>query len=297
MKQLVIVPHIKVQNANAQSSPYTIGFPAMTAFLGAAHAFQRNVSVQYPGILVLSVGVVCHSMDLRTHRGYGDYVYSVINTANPITKDGNRPSFIEDPKCSLEITLVMEITGINLAVEGDDFCDTTAEMFNGKMRIAGGDILDFQEPHKMQVHADDPASFSQLKKKLMPGYVLVERRDIMMQEMQEGHDALDALLNSMKIYHTCKQQDDGTVEWESRRKYPGWLVPVAVGYQGVTELGTVDRQRDPETPHRFAEAIVTLGEFVMPYRLKDLDSLLWQYECNLDKDLYLCTQKIKKESL
>ena len=35
MKKVLLIPHVKILNANALSSPYTIGFPAMTAWLGA----------------------------------------------------------------------------------------------------------------------------------------------------------------------------------------------------------------------------------------------------------------------
>ena len=34
MKTYILISNIKIHNANAMSSPYTIGFPAMTAWLG-----------------------------------------------------------------------------------------------------------------------------------------------------------------------------------------------------------------------------------------------------------------------
>jgi len=43
-KRLLLLPHLKVHNANALSSPFTIGFPAMTAWLGAVHALQRKLN-------------------------------------------------------------------------------------------------------------------------------------------------------------------------------------------------------------------------------------------------------------
>ena len=43
MRQFLLIPHLKLHNANAMSSPYTIGFPAMTAWLGAVHALQRKL--------------------------------------------------------------------------------------------------------------------------------------------------------------------------------------------------------------------------------------------------------------
>ncbi|MCB1977589.1 MAG: hypothetical protein KDE66_11370 [Nitrosomonas sp.] len=37
MRRFLLIPHLKIHNANAMSSPYTIGFPAMTAWLGVRY--------------------------------------------------------------------------------------------------------------------------------------------------------------------------------------------------------------------------------------------------------------------
>lgn len=39
----LLLPEIQIQNANALSSLCTIGFPAMTAWMGAVHALERKV--------------------------------------------------------------------------------------------------------------------------------------------------------------------------------------------------------------------------------------------------------------
>ncbi|MFZ4703260.1 MAG: type I-F CRISPR-associated protein Csy2, partial [Candidatus Methylumidiphilus sp.] len=125
---------------------------------------------------------------------------------------------------------------------------------------------------------------------LMPGYVLVERRDLMIQAMkEEGLDALDALLSHLKIMHRSTQDEKtDKVTWTSKRKTTGWLVPIAVGFQGISELGKAANQRDTDTPHRFAESVVTLGEFKMPHRIDNLDDVLWQYHVETEQNLYLC---------
>ncbi len=61
-----------VIHANALSSPYTIGFPAMTAWLGFMHALERKLKdtdfseVRFTGIIVS-----CLDMDLQTYKGKG----------------------------------------------------------------------------------------------------------------------------------------------------------------------------------------------------------------------------------
>jgi len=112
----------------------------------------------------------------------------------------------------------------------------------------------------------------------------------MLQGMAEGQDAIDALLDYLKVTHSSSMDDHGKVEWTRSRKRKGWVVPIATGFHGISALGKAQNQRDPDTPHRFAESVVTLGEFVMPYRIKDLDHMLWKYHADLENDLYLCQQ-------
>ena len=150
------------------------------------------------------------------------------------------------------------------------------------MRIAGGDILQFDEPSSEKVYEDNEGELQKIKRQLMPGYFIKERRKLMRKAMEEGQDALDALLNYLKI----TKHDDGS--WG--KKEAGWLVPIATGFHGITDIDKANGQRDNETPHRFAEALVTLGEFVMPYRAESLDEMLWHYHVDLEKNLYLCQQ-------
>ena len=78
MRRFLLIPHIKIHNANAMSSPYTIGFPALTAWLGAVHALQRHIQQQgLADVTLTSVAVSCHQFDLQTYKGQGDFVYSI----------------------------------------------------------------------------------------------------------------------------------------------------------------------------------------------------------------------------
>jgi CRISPR-associated protein Csy2 len=47
MKQVLLIPQIKIHNANALSSPYTIGFPSISGWLGFMHNLQRKLSIDY----------------------------------------------------------------------------------------------------------------------------------------------------------------------------------------------------------------------------------------------------------
>ena len=287
MRHFLLISHLKIQNANAMSSPYTIGFPAMTAWLGAVHALQRKLQAQDCAINLSKVAVSCHDFNLQTYKGRGDFVHSIIGTANPLDKDGNRPAFIEEARCHLDVSLLVEID--NLTIKKREQLLSSIDGLIGSMKFASGDILSVKKIEVLDFDEDETQEkeLRPILNKLMLGHVLIERRDLVIQSMSEGKDALDAVLDHLKVTHNSTQDDDKVV-WSSKRKTSGWLVPIAVGFQGISELGQAKNQRDVNTPHRFAESVITLGEFVMPYRIEKLDQLLWKYHVDLENNLYIC---------
>ena len=288
IRRFLLIPHLHIHNANAMSSPYTIGFPAMTAWLGGVHALQRHLHQQ--GLLdieLTGVALSSHRFDLQTYKAEEQFVHSIVGTANPLDKDGGRPAFVEEARCHLEISLLVELQGFDTD-ERERFEATVNQQLR-RMKWAGGDVLAVQSVEILTADEDDDRSIRKLLNRLMLGYVLVERRELMVQAMRdEGRDALDALLDYLKIMHRSEQDETGKAAWSSQRKAPGWLVPIAVGFQGISELGQAANQRDPDTLHRFAESVVTLGEFKMPYRIENLDDVLWQYHVEPSRNLYLC---------
>lgn len=290
MQRVLLIPKIKIQNANALSSPYTIGFPAMTAWLGAVHALERKLKKSpYQQLKFKSVAVICHNIDLQTYKGKNDFVHSIIATGNPLDKKGKRPSFIEEARCHLTVSLVIEYEGVDMD-DLDDFLFAVNTVVHASMKIAAGDVIDFAPPSVNKI--TNEASLRKLTRQLMPGYCLIERRDLMQQAMNAGQDAIDALLDYLKVSHQCEQDDNGKVTWSSQRKQAGWIIPIATGFQGITKVGHAENQRDADTPHRFAESIVTLGQFIMPYRIEELDHMLWHYSSDLANNLYCCQQKM-----
>jgi CRISPR-associated protein Csy2 len=333
MNRFLIIPHIQIHNANALSSPYTIGFPAMTAWLGGVHALQRKLGAdQFKELVFTRTAVACHSIDLQTYKGRGDYMHSIIGTGNPLDKNGERPSFIEEARCHLTVSLVLEYEGVDQD-HADAFLATVKTQLS-TLKLAGGDILAFKKPELQKVNGAN--DLAKLTRKLMPSYVLKERRDLMIEAMQnqgDNIDAIAALLDYLTVQHrseglspkgegwvrgnqnkekslfisphpnllpegegvhtlhsTVLADEAGQTEWTAKRKTAGWIVPIATGFHGISALGGAENQRDPDTPHRFAESLVTLGEFVMPYRIKCLDDLLWHSHYDAENHFYLIQQ-------
>ena len=288
MRHFLLIPHLKLHNANAMSSPYTIGFPAMTAWLGAVHALQRKLNQQDCDLNLSKVAVSCHDFNLQTYKGRGDFVHSIVGTANPLDKHGNRSALLEEARCHLDVSLLIEVE--SLTNKKREHLLEIVQGIVASMKFASGDVLSVKNCSVLDFDEDEnqEKQLRPILNKLMLGHVLIERRDLVLTSMQEGKDALDSVLDYLKVTHSSTQEEEGKVTWTSKRKAQGWLVPIAVGFQGISGLGQAKNQRDANTPHRFAESVLTLGEFVMPFRIESIDQLLWQYHIDLENDLYLC---------
>jgi CRISPR-associated protein Csy2 len=303
IKRFLVLPHLVIHNANALSSPFTIGFPAMTAWLGFVHALQRKLNITgYSSLQFVATSVISHQCDLQTYKGPGDYVHSIVGTGNPLDKKGKRPSFIEEARCHLDVSLLIEYKAdeetqdiINLPNSTSQFMAHVEKQL-GRMKIAGGDLLKFDTPISQILNSNDKGAQKKLMCSLMPGFALIERRELMKSSMEQGNDVLQAMLEYLTIHHKCTITEKGDIKWVSERKRydqenkSGWIIPIAIGFQGISPLGIAKNQRDPDTPHRFAESIITLGEFQMVHKIDQIDKALWCYHTNLDKNLYLCQQ-------
>ncbi len=285
MKDILLIPNIKIHNANALSSPYTVGFPAMTAWLGFMHALERKLkNTEFNNIQFTGLIVSCLDINLHTYKGKGDYVNSIIATSNPLDKTGSRPSFIEEARCDIEVSIAIECQ--MGAINHDKF----SQLIDGLlpvMKIASGDILSFEQSRHLEVDNNDPKG---LTRYLMPGFCLVSRQDLITQAMQDGQDAIDAILDYIKITTDIEINNNkkNITTNKQLKKEKGWLVPIAIGYQGLGEAKIIKNQRDTSTPHKFVESIVTLGEFKMPHQFDSIDEIMWRYKRDEDNDLYLC---------
>ena len=291
-KKYLLLRHVKIHNANAFSSPLTIGFPAMTAWLGAMHALERKLRQHeaLSDIRLTKLAVSCHDFNLQTYKGPGDYVNSVIITSNPLRKKGasfERPPFIEEARVHLTVSLLMEVDGLAPSSFSTFTEKTTAALMG--MKIAGGDILDFspiqdhmesastRNSRLLLVDEDHERDVRRAIRSLMPGYVLVERRQLLKRKQEElnQQDILQVML--VANFRMFKEK--------------GWLVPIVTGFKGLTPLGHVANQRDASTLHRFAEPVLTLGEFKMAHRFDCIDDMMWHYHYDKDKDLYVCVNE------
>ena len=305
---LLILPHLRVQNANAISSPLTHGFPSMTAFVGLMWALQRKLGAHDSNALRFDgVGVICHHYDEQTTEG--GYVKAFRLTRNPVEKDGGTAAIVEEGRIHLDVTLVFGVRGVAVDAEENDrdACAQAAADAVSQLRIAGGSILPHSRPGYWtrprllpipEAREDIAPWFRQLRRRWLPGFALVGRDDLLARTLEELRSAepaasvLDAWLHlsrlNMQPVHPAPGADPkAKVEWR-REPRKGWLVPIPVGYATLEEHapGSVANARDPNVPFRFVESLYSIGEWVGAHRIGTWRDLLWSAEHDAQNRLY-----------
>lgn len=306
VQNLLVLPRLRVQNANAISSPMTWGFPSMSAFVGLMHALERKLCAAGINVALEKVGVICH--DFEAQATEGGYIRGFHLTRNPVDKTGGTAAIVEEGRVHLDITLIFTVDTAAAENERGHIAEQVGEMVAG-MRIAGGSVVPNrsvpsykQRPQWVALDDDEgerQKQFAKLKRRWLPGFALTLRDDYLTEHFQtlQQHNPeaslLDAWLDLSRLNHDCVLENEGEPNekpvWQAQRHYRGWLVPIPVGYGAISDLfkpGEVANARDTKTPFRFVESLYSIGEWVSPHRMKQPEDLLWYVDNNEEAGLY-----------
>lgn len=316
---LLVLPRLRVQNANAISSPLTWGFPSITAFTGLMTALARRMGPD-AGISFHSVGVVCHGFEAQVTQG--GYTRSFCLTRNPVLPDGSTAAIVEEGRVHLDITLVFEVKLSSALLDDAKRAQCAAEIGEcvAAMRIAGGSVMPplpgaLRRPPRAKLtllggDVDSRAKqFKRLSRQWLPGFALVSRDDVLQSRLEELRTnapsevapptLLDAWLDLSRINHRASRKttlDEATgesaevVEWATDSRN-GWLVPIPVGYAALSDLhppGAVASARDAKVPFRFVESVYSIGQWISPHRLEEIAQLTWRPDYAPASRLYRC---------
>lgn len=303
-RHLLVLPRLRVQNANAISSPLTWGFPAMSGFVGFMHALERRLSdARY--LEFHQVGVVCHSHELLTSpAGYNVQQFHL--TRNPVGKDGTTAAIAEEGRMHLDISLVFAVSGDNCALDESAKAALAHDIYDEVcgMRLAGGSIFGAQAFTKHDApqlvslpdNADEyEQTFRRIRRRLLPGFALVLNEKALADRQADlkargsAADRLDAWLDFARLHRDCRiDSENDTHRWEIRSS-PGWHVPIPIGYGALGDLhepGEVANTRDATTPFRFVESLYSIGQWVSPHRLNRPEALLWYVDNDVSRGIY-----------
>lgn len=312
---ILVLPHLRIQNANAISSSLTHGFPSMTAFLGFMWALGRQLAAAGIPLRPEKIGVICHWHQEQVSEGY---VRTFHLTRNPIDKDGSTAAIVEEGRVHLEITVVLQVAAVgngggpNVLFHGDPSSRQavawTIRDLVGSMRIAGGTVLPPESalgtlmiPALIAWPGADEERlklFRQLRRRWLPGFTLVSRDDLLQRNLERIRGAnpaatlLDAWLDLSRFNYSSHRDEKDEVVWaHDRPENTGWIVPIPVGYGALTDIqegGVVADARDDHTPFRFVESVYSIGQWIGPHRLQRLQDFLWWGEYSERDGLYRC---------
>lgn len=302
---LLLLPHLRVQNANAIAGPLSWGFPAVTAFTGFVHALQRRLQAEELDIELDGAAIVCHHFEAQTSLPAGKRTHVFHLTRNPVNADGSTAAIVEEGRAHLEVSLLIGVNGDCLYDEAIRQ-GLAARILQAalSMRLAGGSLLPSAQRAQLLERTGseegDEKQLRILRRRLLPGFALVGRRDLLtehtaqLQAADPQADTLDALLDLTRLNidppQADAEKDSPAADWHVRPR-GGWLVPIPVGYRALGEVqpaGSVRNARDRDTPFCFVESLYSLGQWLSPHRVRDLSELFWYHRADPDAGLYLC---------
>lgn len=211
MKQYLLINRIKVQNANAVSG-FTWGFPAITHFLGFTHNLSRKLAGSDFSKMTLSgCAVIAHEHHVHTYGKYGDRFTQNRNPPYLNSHDkAAAPPVIEEGKMNMTVSLLIGCEG-NIGSQVSDFLGWLGKTCR-MQRLAGGLVLDIGDV--LLVNVETSAGRHAIKRKLLPGFVLMDRSASLEKHFEELKDQksdaemLDALLDFSALKHRARPKSD-----------------------------------------------------------------------------------------
>lgn len=289
----LIIRHLRIENANTIASPLSYGFPALSGFIGAVHALSRRLAQtpEWTNIRLDGCLVACRDIQVQRYREnrYSNYTFN--QTRNPILKDGSTAPIIEAGRCHLNIDLVIGVYGELLPEQQTALAATIAEQIQ-QQRIAGGSVVGIDRKHP--VTYCDKDQLGEHKKRLMPAFILTNAHEQLahitknLQTQNPKATAIDALIETAVIHHI--PEDSGEWHSESIKTGQGWLVPIPIGYQGISPIipkGELQNSRNPEYSAQYVETIYSLGRWTFPNRIAQLSTAVWYPQYHAEQNLYL----------
>ncbi len=266
----VTISHIRVCGANGASSSITAGIPSIPAILGLVKNLERHME----GLTFPETAIVLHSCTAEGRPLFyrGTRVMRPLVCRMPLLHDGSTRPLESSITTKLDVSLVLKVGGGDFGRKEAEasFLEKVRSLMMG-FRFAGGTIVGIGG-----IWMSDERD-RRLFRSLCPGYALVSRKEEFAELMKDGRDALELLVECCG----AKKTEEGY-----SRVFPGWTVPISVGYMALSEPAEgVGKARGP-WPVVFGEALVTLGECVFVTRISDYAKAFWRY--SQDGGIYEC---------
>ncbi|ENU94392.1 CRISPR type I-f/ypest-associated protein csy2 [Acinetobacter vivianii] len=289
MSRYVVIPRMRVQNANMQSNGLLLGGVPLFAANMFAHHLARQLGTQDEGIIYIH-----HDQQRLGGQAYGRFTPAqrrgavFIGKKDYSSKNKYALSLQPTASCHLEFSLVIKFSSSRISPE---------KLTNilKRSRFAGGQIIEFLE---ISTHAENELETA--LKKIKTGFAILDRQDLLIEYQQRKQ------MNRVQAFTQLLALKADALRTFFNDQNLSWISATNLGYALLEPLtdqraGIRQAQDQETTAHAYAEPLTgivqyfSLGEILRKSSeaeddmWHDLQKLLWTYHWPQD-DIFLLKQ-------
>ncbi|MDQ8994563.1 type I-F CRISPR-associated protein Csy2 [Acinetobacter soli] len=289
MSRYVVIPRMRVQNANMQSNGLLLGGVPLFAANMFAHHLARQLGTQEQGIIYIH-----HDQQRLGGQAYGRFTPAqrrgavFIGKKDYSSKNKYALSLQPTASCHLEFSLVIKFSSSRISPE---------KLTNilKRSRFAGGQIIEFLE---ITTHAENELEIA--LKKIKTGFAILDRQDLLIEYQQRKQ------INRVQAFTQLLALKADALRTFFNDQNLSWISATNLGYALLEPLtdqraGIRQAQDQETTAHAYAEPLTgivqyfSLGEILRKnteaedVTWHNLQKLLWTYHWPQD-DIFLLKQ-------
>lgn len=289
MSRYVIIPRMRVQNANMQSNGLLLGGVPLFAANMFAHHLARQLGTQEQGIIYIH-----HDQQRLGGQAYGRFTPAqrrgavFIGKKDYSSKNKYALSLQPTASCHLEFSLVIKFSSSRISPE-------KLTSILKRSRFAGGQIIEFLD---ITTHAENELEAA--LKKIKTGFAILDRQDLLIEYQQRKQ------INRVQAFTQLLALKADALRAFFNDQNLSWISATNLGYALLEPLtdqraGIRQAQDQETTAHAYAEPLTgivqyfSLGEILRKNTEAEddtwhnLQKLLWTYHWPQD-DIFLLKQ-------
>ncbi|EKL7977133.1 type I-F CRISPR-associated protein Csy2 [Acinetobacter baumannii] len=289
MSRYVVIPRMRVQNANMQTNGFLLGGVPLFAANMFEHHLARQLGTQEEGIIYIH-----HDQQRLGGQAYGRFTPAqrrgavFIGKKDYSSKNKYALSLQPTASCHLEFSLVIKFSSSRISPE---------KLTNilKRSRFAGGQIIEFLE---ITTHAENELETA--LKKIKTGFAILDRQDLLIEYQQRKQ------INRVQAFTQLLALKADALRTFFNDQNLSWISATNLGYALLEPLtdqraGIRQAQDQETTAHAYAEPLTgivqyfSLGEILRKNTETEddtwhnLQKLLWTYHWPQD-DIFLLKQ-------
>jgi len=289
MSRYVVIPRIRVQNANMQTNGILLGGVPLFAANMFAHHLARQLGTQEEGIIYIH-----HDQQRLGGQAYGRFTPAqrrgavFIGKKDYSSKNKYALSLQPTASCHLEFSLVIKFSSSRISPE--KLTNTLK-----RSRFAGGQIIEFLD---ITTHAENELETA--LKKIKTGFAILDRQDLLIEYQQRKQ------INRVQAFTQLLALKADALRTFFNDQNLSWISATNLGYALLEPLtdqraGIRQAQDQETTAHAYAEPLTgivqyfSLGEILRRNTEAEddtwhnLQKLLWTYHWP-QEDIFLLKQ-------